>query len=294
MDLKQLRSFLVLATTLSFGRAARQLRLSQSALSTQIQNLETHLGVKLLERNRRTVRLTAAGQSVFADGERLLEMIAETELRAIRVGAGDVGHLRVAFVASATAELIPAIVLAFRKRFPRVSLELKNLPTAQQVDALKDGSIDIGFVRMPLESDGLSVESIHVEPFAIVLPKTHSLASRREVSVRDLAEESFIAYGRKWAPGFYEHWTSLCRKAAFSPNVVQEAAEMETALVLVAAGLGVAILPYGIVRRSRALVKIKPLLRERLRSEIGVAVFTSRSTPLHKRFLEVCHHVGRH
>ncbi len=231
---------------------------------------------------------------MFADGERLLEMVAEAELRAARIGAGDVGHLRIAFVASATAELLPAIVLAFKKKFPKVSLELKNLPTIQQVDALKNGSVDVGFVRLPLESDGLSVESIHVEPFAIVLPKMHLLTSRRDVLVRDLVEESFIAYGRKWAPSFYEHWTSLCRNAGFTPNVKQEAAEMDTALVLVAAGLGVAILPYGIAKQSRALVKVTPLVKEELRSEIGVAVLTDRFTPLHKRFIEICHQVSRH
>lgn len=293
MDLKQLRSFIAVANTLNFGRAARQLHLSQSALSIQIQNLEAHLGVPLLERNRRTVRLTAAGESVLADSEALLQQVADIELRAARIGSGEVGHLRVGFVASATLELIPAIVLAFRKLYPGVSLELKNIPTTQQVEALKSGSLDVGFVRLPLSVEGLSITSVHREPFAMVLAKSNPLATEKALTVRHLAGQPFIAYGRKWAPGFYDHWMQICRKAGFTPNVVQEAAEMETAMVLVAAGLGVALLPEGITRRSRSILKVKPLSGEKVVSEIGVAVRADRTTPLLGRFVDVAKQIGK-
>ena len=292
MDLKQLRSFIAVAHTLNFSRAARQLYLSQSALSIQIQNLETHLGVPLFSRNRRSVHLTAAEEAVLADSEELLQRIADIELRAARVGSGEVGHLRVGFVASATAQVIPAIVLAFRKLYPGVALELKNLPTVQQIERLNSGSIDVGFVRMPASADGIAIESIHREPFAIVLPKAHPLATSKTLSVRQLAGEPFVAYGRKWAASFYDHWTAICRRAGFSPDVVQEVAEMDTALVLVAAGMGVAILPEGIARRSRSGLKVKPLVREKAVSEIGVAVQTNRSTPLLQRFVEVSKRAG--
>ena len=292
MDLTQLRSFIAVANTLNFGRASRQLHLSQSALSVQIQNLESHLGVPLLERNRRTVRLTAAGESVLADSNQLLQQIADIELRAAKIGSGEVGHLRIGFVASATLKLIPAIVLAFRKLYPGVTLDLKNIPTVQQIDALKSGTIDIGFVRLPLSVEGLSIETMHREPFAVVLPKAHPLASTKAFKVRQLGGEPFIAYGRKWAPAFYDHWMQICRKAGFTPHVVQEAAEMETALVLIAAGLGVGILPEGIARRSRSVLKIRPLLHEKVESEIGVAVRESRITPILQHFIEVSKQVG--
>ncbi len=292
MDLKQLRSFIIVAKTLNFGRAARQLYLSQSALSIQIQHLETHFGVPLFVRNRRSVRLTAAGEAILADSEELLQRIADIELRAGKIGSGDVGHLRIGFVASATAQVIPAIVLAFRKLYPGVDLELKNMPTVQQIETLKTGSIDVGFLRLPVSVDGLSIEAIHRERFAVVLSKAHPLASAKTLTVRELAAEPFVAYGRKWAPSFYDHWVAICRRAGFAPNVVQEVAEMDTALVLVAAGIGVAILPEGIARRSRSGVKVKPLTRERSVSEIGVAVQTNRTTPLLQRFVKVSKQVG--
>ena len=292
MDLKQVRSFIAVANTLSFGRAARQLYLSQSALSTQIQKLEAHLGVSLLERNRRSVRLTAAGEAILADSEELLQRIASIELRARKIGSGEVGHVRIGFVASATAQVIPAIVLAFRKRYPGVDFDLKNMPTVQQIEALKNGSLDVGFIRLPISVGGLSIESIHREPFAMVLSKAHPLASAGALAVRQLAHEPFIAYGRKWAPSFHDHWMAICRKAGFEPQVIQEVGEMDTALVLVAAGLGVALLPEGIARRSRAGVMVRPLTQEKVVSEIGVAVQTNRTTPLLQEFIKVSKQIG--
>jgi DNA-binding transcriptional LysR family regulator len=280
LDIRQLRSFVAVAHGLSFSRAAQHLHLSQPALSTQIKSLEEHLGARLFERNRRTVRLTPAGIALLADAESLLQQIADAELRVARISTGDVGHLRIGFVASATLAIVPAIVLAFRRQYPGVDLELKNLPTVQQVEALRNGTLDAGFVRMPLAEGGLAVTRIHSEAFALVLPRSHRFARAQDPALEEFAHEPFIAYGRRWAPSFYDLWTGICEKAGFVPTVVQETAEMSTALALVAAGLGVAILPEGITRGHRHLVSVKPLEREKIRSEIGIATLATRQTTL--------------
>lgn len=280
MDIRQLRSFVAVAHGLSFSRAAQHLHLSQPALSTQIKSLESHLGAKLFERNRRTVRLTLAGSALLADAESLLQQISDTELRVARISTGDAGHLRIGFVASAALEIVPAIVLAFRRQHPGVDLELKNLPTVQQVEALRNGTLDAGFVRMPISEKGLAVTLLHCEPFALVLAKSHRLAREKSPALEELAQEPFIAYGRRWAPTFYDVWTAICERAGFVPRVVQETAEMSTALALVAAGLGVAILPEGITRGHRHLVSVKVLQREKIRSEIGIATLGTRQTTL--------------
>ncbi len=280
MEIRQVKSFVAVANLLSFSQAARKLHLSQPALSAQVKALEAHLGVLLLERNRRTVKLTAAGKVLLDDAELLLQQIAEMELRVARISSGDLGHLRIGFVASATLELVPAITLAFRKRYPRVSLELKNMPTVQQLEALRAGTIDAGFVRMPLIAQDLSIELVHREPFAMVLSRSHPLARKKDLAVKDLAREPFIAYGRRWAPDFYDHWTGICRRAGFTPTVIQETAEMATALALVAAGLGVAILPEGITKRSQRVFKAKTLKQEKAYSEIGIATRQDTETPL--------------
>lgn len=285
MELKQLRSFLAVARTLSFSRAAVELHLSQPALSAQIMALEADLGVRLLERNRRMVRLTRAGESLLVDAEALLEQAAAVKLRTARVAGGEAGHLRVAFVASATPELVPAVALAFRARYPLVALELKNLPTVLQVEALEAHAIDVGFVRLPLTAPRLAVTRLHSEPFALVLSQGHPLASEKRLNVGMVAGEPFVAYGRKWAPEFYQRWTGICREAGFTPQVVQETGEMDTALALVAAGMGVAILPEGVVRRHERALLVKTLHKDKARSEIGIAAACDRINPAVDNFI---------
>lgn len=272
MEFKQLRSFIAVARALSFSRAARELHLSQPALSAQIKALEEDVGALLLERNRRMVRLTPAGASLLADAERLIDEAARARERARRTGSGEAGHLRIGFVASATAELVPVIALAFRTAYPQVTLELKNLPTVLQVEALEAHTIDVGFVRLPLTAPTLAITPLHSEPFALVISKSHRLAAEKRLTVAQVAKEPFVAYGQRWAPEFWQTWTGICRAAGFTPVVVQETAEMDTALALVAAGMGVAILPEGVANRHRRSVIVKPLVREKIRSQIGIAV----------------------
>jgi len=287
MEFKQLRSFIAVARALNFSRAARELHLSQPALSAQIKVLEDGLGLLLLERNKRTVRLTRAGESFLADAEVLMDDAAEAKKRAARFASGQAGHLRIGFVASATPELVPTIVLAFRTRFPHVTLGLKNLPTVLQVEALEAHTLDVGFVRLPLTAPRLSITPIHSEPFAMIISKHHQLARVKNLTVAHLAGEPFVAYGQRWAPEFYQTWTGICRTAGFTPVVVQETAEMDTAMALVAAGMGVAILPQGVANRNRRVLKVKPLTGERARSQIGIAVARDISDPLIENLIEL-------
>jgi LysR family transcriptional regulator, benzoate and cis,cis-muconate-responsive activator of ben and cat genes len=291
MEFRQLRSFIAVARTLNFSRAARELHLSQPALSAQIKTLEDDLGILLLERNKRTVRLTRAGESFLADAEVLIDDAAEAKRRAGRFASGEAGHLRIAFVASATLELVPTIALAFRREYPHVTLELKNLPTVAQVEALEAHTLDVGFVRLPLTAPKLSVTRLHSEPLAIVVSKSHRLAREKDLTVAHLAGEPFVAYGQRWAPEFYQTWTGICRRAGFTPVVVQETAEMDTALALVAAGMGVAILPEGVANRSRRVLKVKSLVKENTRSQIGIAVARDNSDPLRENLVALAKRV---
>jgi DNA-binding transcriptional LysR family regulator len=287
MEFRQLRSFIAVARTLNFSRAARELHLSQPALSAQIKALEEDMGTLLLERNKRSVRLTRAGESFFADAEVLIDDATDAKKRALRFASGEAGHLRIAFVASATPELVPTVVLAFRTKYPHVTLDLKNLPTVTQVEALEAHTLDVGFVRLPLTAPRLSVTPLHSEPLALVISKSHKLAREKNLTVAHLANEPFVAYGQRWAPEFYQTWTGICRRAGFTPVVVQETAEMDTAIALVAAGMGVAILPEGVADRSRRVLKVKTLVKESTRSQIGIAVARDNSDPLRENLIAV-------
>jgi LysR family transcriptional regulator, benzoate and cis,cis-muconate-responsive activator of ben and cat genes len=292
VNLNHLRAFVAVAESLSFSRAAKHLHVSQPALSNQIRLLEEDLEARLFVRNRRYVALTPVGKDILDDAERLLSTADEIKQRVLRVSRGALGTLRIGFVASATADIIPRMTVAFRKSFPEVALELKNVPTMPQIDALRQRVLDVGIVRLPLGEPDVEVLPLFSEPFAIVFPKQHRLSTHRKVTVRDMQGEAFVCYSERLAPAFFQHWTGLCRKAGFTPRIVQEVAEMETALALVSAGVGVAILPEGVARRHRRTLSVVSLKEERIRSEIGLAFLKLNPPVLTRRLVESAANAG--
>ena len=285
LNLNHLRAFVAIAESLSFSRAAERLHVSQPALSNQIRLLEEDFQAKLFVRNRRTVSLSAVGTDILDDAQRLLSQVDEIKQRVRRTAKGAGGTLKLGFVASATPEIIPRMTIAFRKNFPDVKLELRNVPTALQVDALRLRTLDVGVVRLPLREPDIEVLPVSSEPFAIVLSKQHPLRTRPKLAVRDLEQEGFIAYSERLAPAFFQHWTGLCRKAGFTPRITQEVAEMETALALVSADVGVAILPEAVARKYSRAVVVTPLKQERIRSEVGLAYLKLNPPPFARRLV---------
>lgn len=285
MELKHLTSFAAVADRLSFVRAAGDLHLSQPALTAQIKHLEEELGVQLFIRNRRTVRLTEAGTLFLIEARATLSRAALAVERVQKAARGEIGRLTIGFVSSAALAIVPGIVIAFRKKNPGVTLDLINLRTASQVKGLLDKSIDIGFLRLPLSHEDLKITVIHREPFVVVLPRGHRLARERQMRIAQLRDEPFVAYGRQWAPGFFDSVVQLCTREGFSPNIVQETGEMYTAIALVAAGAGIAILPRSVVLAQSTKVMMKPLPRSSGISEIAIAVRANDQSPLVRSFL---------
>lgn len=271
MEFKHLTSFLAVAERLSFVRAAEVLHLSQSALSAQISQLEQDLGVRLLDRNRRVVRLTDAGSLFLPEARDLLARAQAAGDRARQAARGEIGRLRIAFVFSAALEIVPQIVVDFRQRYPGVRLDLVNLRTVNQVQGLLEHSLDIGFLRLPTAHPQLKITVIHREPFAAVLPIGHPLAAVQRFSLELLRDEPFVSYGREWAPGYFDAIMRMCAQSGFSPHVVQETGEMYTTLALAAVGVGVAIVPRSVVSARAKNVVVRPLPVSLGVSEIGVA-----------------------
>jgi DNA-binding transcriptional LysR family regulator len=287
VELKHLASFVCVAEHLSFVRAAKQLHLSQPALSNQIQKLEEELGVQLLLRNRRAVRLTDTGSVFLTDARATLIQARQAVERAQKSARGEIGRLRVGFVSSAALEMVPGIVVAFRKEYPNIGLDLMNLRTVSQVKKLIGKSIDIGFLRLPLSNDQLKITVIHREPFVLILPKGHRLARSKQLHLSELKNEPFVAYGRRWAPGFFDAVVQMCTRSGFSPNIVQETGEMYTAIALVAAGAGVALLPKSVVLAQSKNIIIKPLRECAEFSEIALATRKDNHSPLVRQFLSM-------
>lgn len=287
LELKHLASFICVAEQLSFVRAAEKLYISQPALSEQIRKLEEEVGVQLLFRNRRVVKLTGAGEIFLAEAHATILRARQAMERAQKAARGETGRLRIGFVSSAALEIVPGIVVAFRKKYPEVSLELMNLRTISQVKRLLGKTLDVGFLRLPLSNPQLKITVVHCERFVAVLPKEHALARKVRFKIADLENEPFVAYGRRWAPGFFDFVVRVCINAGFSPNIVQETGEMYTAISLVAAGVGVAILPESVVLAQSERVVVKPLPESAGLSRIAIATNAENRSSLVEHFVQI-------
>jgi DNA-binding transcriptional LysR family regulator len=273
MELRQIRSFLSIAETLHFGRTAQLIHLSQPALSLQIRALEEEVGVRLFERNRRKTTLTAAGLAFRDDAVRALSHLDQAIRRARLAANGKLGLLRIGFISTAGSEIVPNIFRQFRELNPEVEVSLRAITTADQVQMLETGSLDVGFLRLPIGGhSALDVVTVHREPFVLVVPASHKLAKRKRVRLSEVSDQNFVMYERRYAPGFHDLIFGMLRDAQIVPNVSQTAAEISTLISLVDAHMGVAILPLSAVKHSVASVIACDIVEQIPMSEIGMVV----------------------
>lgn len=243
IEFRHLRSFAVVASELHFGQAAHRLNIAQPALSRQIQQLEARLGVALFSRAKRQVALTAAGRVFLARARRILDEVEDASAEARRVEAGQEGYIRVGFIHSSAYGITPGIIRRFRDRYPAVVLDLHEMPIEDQIGALSSSAIDVGILRPPLADPRLSSRVLKSERFVLAMSDAHPLAGRAATALRAVADEPFIAFTQDRSPLFYETIAAMCRDAGFTPRVEQYATQIHTMLGLVAAGLGIAIVP---------------------------------------------------
>ena len=248
MELRQLRYFIALADHLHFGRAAEFLELTPSALSMQLQALERELGVKLVQRTKRSVALTAAGRLFLDEAHATLEQARRTETIARRAGRGEVGTLEIGYVISAACSGIAQRLLSdYHKAFPGVRVTLQQLESPLQIQLLEQGKLDACIVRSVAgDPDAFDRLVVLREEVVAALPSEHRLAREETVRARDLAGETFITPQFQRDFGFAKHLFSIGQKADFLPQVGLGTRDFITALTLVAGGSGVAVVPHSV------------------------------------------------
>lgn len=292
IELRHLRYFIAVADELHFGRAAERLGMSQPPLSQQIRQLEQRVGVRLLDRTNRRVALTEPGR-LFLDEAR--DILARTDHAidlAQRAQRGETGELRVGMTRSTPLTgHIPRAILAFRQQLPEVQLQLEEMNSLRQIDALLDRRLQIGIVRGNVLPDGLASKRLFRDPLVAVLRSNHpalrELGPRRKLRTEALAQEPFVLFARSAGAGIHDHVISLCRHAGFTPRVAQEARESSTIVGLVAAGLGVSILPVSCEHIHVDGVSYVPLTDPAAMSEIHVAWRRDERAPLVAQFVRL-------
>ena len=261
--------------------------MAQPPLGQQIRQLESELGVELFGRTKRRVWLTEAGEVFLGEAYLALEQVERAAEAARRADQGEIGKLSVGFVGSAAYDVLPGLLKAFRERYPDVEITLEELTTAQQVQALGEGRIEVGFVRPPVEEESLAVRTVFREPLVMVLPAEHPLSECVNLSLSALKDEPFVMTPRRLGPSFYDQIVGACLEAGFSPRVVQEAIQMQTIIGMVAAGIGVALVPASESNLTRKGVVYKPMQDEGLEVELAIAWEPEDPSPTLRAFLKI-------
>ena len=292
MELRQLRYFVAVAEERHFGRAAKRLRLSQPPLSAQIKGLEEELGVKLFQRSTRQVALTDAGRTFLERAEGILEAVEEAKEAAKGADEGVRGRLEIGFISSATLGLLPPAIRLFRERFGGVEIELRELTSAQQIDALYAGEIRVGLVRLPLRAPGLRFEPLQEESFLVALPSGHPLEALESVPLEAMVDQPLIFFTRQLMPSLHAQIVELFQRVGAFPNVVQHAVHLQTIVGLVASDVGLAILPEPAKRLSREGVVYRALDVPDAKSWMGLAWVEGDESKLVKNFVRTVREVA--
>jgi DNA-binding transcriptional LysR family regulator len=254
VELRLWRQFVTLAEELHFGRAAQRLHMTQPPLTQAIANLEQQLGVRLFDRTKRSVQLTAAGQALLPHARELLARAQALPLHARAAAHGEVGRLRLAFVSTVGFGLLPQWVRAFRALYPQVEFELVEATGDVQLAALERGEIDAGFMlHSPgFAPPGLQHLRIAREPLALALPEQHPLATGRALSLAAVLAQPLVIFPRRILPSLHDAIFGMYHAAGRTPQVAQDAIQMQTIVNLVSAGLGVAWVPDSVRQFQRA------------------------------------------
>lgn len=244
IELSHLRYFIAVAEELHFGHAAARLNISQPPLSQQIQILEQQIGARLFARTNRSVSLTEAGRQFLADSRQILSQVDDAAARAARLHHGETGELRIGFTSSAPfIKAVSDTLSTFRRRYPDVHIQTRETNTREQIVPLNEGALDLGLMRNTHLPDTLVWERVLREPLLAMVPRDHPLASQTCVSLRELAREPFVFFDPHVGTGLYDDILGLMRRYDLTPAITQEVGEAMTIIGLVAAGLGVSILP---------------------------------------------------
>jgi DNA-binding transcriptional LysR family regulator len=282
MELKLLRAFLTVAELRHFGHAAEVLCVSQPALSKQIVALEESLGARLFERGRHGAELTTFGAGFLPDAQSLVRDADEIYSRARESSSGTRGYLRVGLGLS-TLTLAPQLIAEFRRQYPKVSVTLNDLSSAEQGRRLLAGKLDVGFLRLPADS-GLDAFAVLDEALALAVPQ-HARWKRIPANLEELNEQGFIGLARGRGPGLAAQIDRWCSEHGFVPRVTQQADDIQTVLAAVAAGVGAAFLPSRtqyLLRDARVL----PLRGAAAQWQVGLAWQAERDDPVMTRFVE--------
>ncbi|MZI92856.1 LysR family transcriptional regulator [Vibrio sp. CAIM 722] len=253
MEIRQLRYFIAVARELSFSAAARKIHIAQPALTRQIRSLEESVGVGLLERQARGVTLTPAGKVFLQDAERILSCLEEAKHNAIKTEKGMQGELRMGVtVMLLWVKELSGLLKEFRRRYPKVMLKLNTMLSGPQINALREGNMDLGILIFPPEGEEFGRLKIYQDHLVLVAPVCSEIASNPPQCLADIRDYDFVWFDRENSPNYYDRLIGYFNQCGFTPNIVETGNDSVTMLSVVASGVGCTIVPSSTINECPA------------------------------------------
>ncbi|MCF7567079.1 LysR family transcriptional regulator [Sabulilitoribacter arenilitoris] len=286
LEIRHIRYFLILADTLHFRKAAEKIFISQSALSQQINLLETILNVKLFERTNRRVSLSVAGVLFLEEAKGIMNYFDTSLKRWQQSLDGNNGQLKISFVGSAMKNYLPPIIKQFTNDFSNVRLSLEELTNSDQLRGLEQDNIDIGFMRSNKVLPHMNIKPVYIENFSLVLPQDHPINGKNFNNIGQCANESFILYPNESSPMYFQQILNLCSKHNFSPKISHRAIHGGTIFKLVENGMGLSIIPNSLKDENNYKIRFIELNNSELKTELFAVWKKDYKNPVLKSFLK--------
>jgi DNA-binding transcriptional LysR family regulator len=283
MELRHLRYFVALAEELSFTRAAHRLHMSQPPLSTQISQLEEEIGVLLFERSSRRVQLTSAGQAFLADARTILDRVRAAASHARAVGSGLAGRIEIGLSGSHFQGPLPSIIARYLDEHPDVAIVLSELKPAIQLEELRSRRIDLSISRTPVDDAVFTSIRLWSDPVVAALPRGHALGKRKSISLHELRDQRFVMF-RLDSSAYARYLHNCCVQAGFAPLVVQTVVEVPAIISMVAAGIGVALVPQSASHLHTEAVDFVSLGADAPKSDVFIVLRRDESSSVVTEF----------
>ncbi|MFK8054839.1 MAG: LysR family transcriptional regulator [Saprospiraceae bacterium] len=286
-ELRHLRYFLAVAEDLHFRKAAERLYISQPGLSRQIKQMEENLGVELFRRHNRSVQLTKAGEYLKIELTKNLSNLEHILSHSKLLNDGKGGNLKLGYVGSAMQEIIPNILLKFRKHYPTVVFNLKELDNQKQIEGLLVNEVDLGFVRLDRVPRGLEMIPLLEENFCLVLPKKHAINTKNFEHLSQLKDESFILFDSAYSPSYFEKVMQIFDDSGFSPLVSHSTIHASSIFKLVENHFGISIIPKSLAVVNHKKLQFLELDKIKQKTILSAAWNTENQNPMLARVLRM-------
>jgi DNA-binding transcriptional LysR family regulator len=287
IELRHLEYFRAVAEELNFGKAASRLFISQPGLSRQIKQMEEILEVKLFERSKRRVALTAAGHFLKTEVDHVFNHLELTKSQLKEIDLGNIGELRVGFLGSAAHTVLPELLVQISQQFPKIRTNLEELSNAVQVELLEKEKLDLGFVRLATVPDSLQMTPVQEDTFSVVLPQDYPLGEDNFYHIGQLQQENFILFSHDYSSIYFENIMSICKDQGFTPKISHKSVHALTIFKLVEAGLGVAIVPTSLKQGYDLKVKFFELKNIPQKTILNIVWKKANRNPALRKVIEL-------